>query len=155
MTFLSIVVLVKETLSCSPSFWTAVSPSSSWTATTGLLFTMPAGELDAHLKDQEGLMLSRGLHGLSFILLMPSWGFALSHPGMAKWRQQSCYWRKETVIQTCWTVSSVPLFTLQPEEDTPKSCSSCCSSLRLTGYDTWLLRLQVLLLSGKHFLSAK
>lgn len=153
MTFLSIVVPVKETLSCSPSFWTAVSPSSNWTVTTGLLFTTPAGEFDAHLEDQEGLILSRGL--LSFILLMPSWGFALSHSGMAKWRRQNCYWRKETVIQTCWTVSSAPLFTLQPEEDTQKLCNSCCSSLRLTGYDTWLLRLHVLLFTGKHFLSAK
>lgn len=46
MTSLCTAAPVKETQSCSPSFWTVASQSNSWTVTTGHPFTMHAGELD-------------------------------------------------------------------------------------------------------------
>lgn len=53
--------------------------------------------------------------------------------GTAKWRRQSCCWRRATAIRTCSTASSAPLFTLQPEEAMQTWCNFCCSTLRSTG----------------------
>lgn len=79
------------------------------------------------------------------------------YPGTVKLRQPSCCWRRVTVIPTCWTASSAPPCTLQPEEATQRSSNCCCSTLRSTGYkfNTFFFFFFFLLLLQRNPVAAK